>query len=319
MGLAEKNVLVTGGCGFIGSHLVEKLSSLDAKIFVTDEGEKNPSSYFFKNRLNQISTLLYCDLKDFRRTFHIITKYEINLVFHLGAQALVNTALVNPLETYESNIIGTLNILESCRLFSKVDGVVVCSSDKAYGKIPKADETKPLGGNHPYETSKAAADLIAQTYSATYKLPVVITRFGNTYGEGDLNFDRIIPGIMTSLIQKNTLQVRSNGKSIRDYVYVGDIVRALILIAQNIKRVRGEAFNVSSRENLSVLEIIKYVGDILGQKINFKITNNAVNEIPVQSINFNKINKVLGWKPKSNLKTTIPEIYNWYKAYYEKN
>jgi len=316
MGLAGKNILVTGGTGFLGSHLVQNLLNSGAKLIVTDEGEKDLSSYFYQNRLNEKSILVNCDLKNFDRTFHVITRHEIDYVYHLAAQAIVNTALINPLETYRSNILGTLNVLESCRLYGKIEGVIVASSDKSYGKTPRVSEKNPLGGDHPYESSKSAADLIAQTYFVTYKLPVVITRFGNTYGEGDLNFNRIIPGIMKALVNRETLGIRSNGKFIRDYVYVSDIVSSLILILKNIKTVRGEVFNVSSRENLSVLEIIKTVGRILDKKINYKILNNTVNEIPIQSVNFNKIQKVLGWKPKYSLKTTIPGIFDWYSSYF---
>ena len=317
MGLAGANVLVTGGTGFIGSHLVENLLPLATNIIVSDEGEKNPYSYFFRNKLNRKSTLVQLDIKDFKRTFHVISKYEIDYVFHLAAHSVVGTAFRNPLETYESNIMGTLNVLESCRLYGGIKGIVVSSSDKAYGKIPRASETDPLSGNHPYESSKSAADLIAQTYFATYKLPAVITRFGNTYGEGDLNFSRIIPGIMEAVIKNKALEIRSNGKYVRDYVYVEDIVDALIALVKNMNSVKGEAFNISSTENLSVIEIIKLVSKILNHKIRYKIMNIAVNEIPAQSINFNKIKKVLLWKPKENLLSTIPTIYDWYRKYFE--
>ena len=212
---------------------------------------------------------------------------------------------------------GTVSILESCRLYGKVKGIVVSSSDKAYGKIPKARETDPLVGNHPYESSKSAADLIAQTYFVTYKLPVVVTRFGNTYGEGDLNFSRIIPGIMEAVVKNKILKIRSDGKYVRDYVYVGDITSALITILKSINKTKGEAFNVSSLENLSVVDLVKKVGEILKVRIRYKILNEAVNEIPTQSINFNKIVKHLDWKPQNNLTSTIPVIFKWYQNYFE--
>lgn len=315
MALAGKNVLVTGGCGFIGAHLVEKLVSIDANVIVSDQ-VKNPFSYFYKNRLDQRSTFVETDIKNFKKVFDIITKYEINYVFHSAAQSVVTTAYKNPLETFESNILGTANILESCRLYEGIDGIVVITSDKAYGKNPRAKETDPLEGDHPYESSKSAADLIAKTYFVTYKLPVAVARLGNTYGEGDLNFSRIVPGIMEALSKNKVLQVRSNGKFVRDYVYVGDVVDSLIKISNNMTKAKGEAFNVSSYENLSVIELIKKVSQILKKKINYKILNNAANEIPVQSINFNKIKKQLGWRPEKSLKLTIPSIYNWYQEYF---
>ena len=316
MALAGKNILVTGGCGFIGSHLVEKLLILGANVIVTNQ-DINPNSYFFKNSLNRKSVLVQVDVKDFKRTLDVISKYEIVYVFHLAAQSIVSTAFINPLETFESNIMGTVNILESCRLYGKVKGIIVSSSDKAYGKIPRARETDPLVGNHPYESSKSAADLIAKTYFVTYKLPVVVTRFGNTYGEGDLNFSRIIPGIMEAVVKNKILKIRSDGKYVRDYVYVGDITSALITILKSINKTKGEAFNVSSLENLSVVDLVKKVGKILNVRIRYKILNEAVNEIPTQSINFIKIVKHLGWKPQNNLTSTIPVIFKWYQNYFE--
>lgn len=315
MVLTDKNILVTGGTGFIGSHLVERLTREKCNIIVPYQS-LNPKSYFASLRLYKKATLVHKDLKNFRRTLDVITRYEIDIIFHLAAQAIVPTAYHNPLETLETNIMGTANLLEAARLYSNVKAIIVVSSDKAYGKIQKAKETNHLSGDHPYETSKVAADLLAITYFRTYGLPIVVTRFGNVYGEGDLNFNRIIPGIMKSMILNKTLTVRSNGKYTRDFVYVKDVVGALITLAKLIEKVKGEAFNISSLENYSVIKLINKCENILGKKVKYKITNSAINEIPNQSIDFAKIKKTLGWRPENNLKTTVPAIYNWYKSYF---
>ncbi len=181
MGLKNKNILVTGGTGFIGGHLVRALLEENCKIIIPYQ-DTNPNSYFFEQKLEKKAILAFCDLKSFKRTLDLITKYEIDFIFHLAAQAIVTTAYHNPLETLETNIMGTANILEASRLYRKIEGIIVTSSDKAYGKIPRASEIDPLTGDHPYEVSKSAADLIATTYYKTYNLPVVITRFGNVYG-----------------------------------------------------------------------------------------------------------------------------------------
>lgn len=316
MNLKNSNILVTGGTGFVGSHLVEELVGQDANV-VTTFLTTNPLSYFFTQKLNKKVSMAHIDVCDFDAVFDLITKSRIDYIFHLAAQPLVETAFYNPKQTLYTNIIGTINVLESARLFPKVMGVIVASSDKAYGKLQnkKYLETDPLKGNHPYEVSKSSADLIAYSYYKTYNLPVVITRFGNIYGEGDLNFSRIIPGIMKSLITHEALEIRSNGKYIRDYLYVKDVVNGYILLAQHFEKIKGEAFNFGSTDTLSVLEVIKLFEKKLNKKISFKVLNTAKNEIPYQSLNYSKIMR-LGWKPKHTFNSTILNIYKWYKKYY---
>ena len=267
----NRNILVTGGTGFVGSHLVEELVMQEANV-VTTFISTNPLSYFFSQKLNKKVRMAHVDVRDFESVFDLVTKNDIEYIFHLAAQALVETAYYNPKKTMESNIMGTVNILESARLFPKVKAVVVASSDKAYGKLDyqtlrvkkaKYFETDPLKGDHPYEVSKSAADLIAYSYFKTYNLPVVITRFGNIYGEGDLNFSRIIPDIMRAIIKKEKLEIRSDGTYVRDYLYVKDVVDGYLRLANKIEKVRGEAFNFGSRESLSVIELIKSIERIL--------------------------------------------------------
>lgn len=309
--LKGKNILVTGGTGFVGSHLVEELLKAGAHVVIPYRSV-DPSSYFVTQGLGQHTVLAYGDLKDFDRTFEIVTKYEIEYIFHLAAHAIVPTAYINPRETIMSNVVGTTNILEAARLHPGIKGIIIASSDKAYGKSKKAyKETDPLRGDHPYEVSKSAADMIAYAYFKTYKLPVVITRFGNIYGPGDLNFNRIIPGIIKSLITGNTLLVRSDGTYKRDYVYVKDVASAYLFLLRHFDRINGESFNISYGGSVSVLTLIKSMEKIFNKKVHFKILNSAINEIAKQHLDYSKI-KRLGWTPSYKLSTSLRETYAWY-------
>src|SRR5680860_52464 len=207
----NKKVLVTGATGLVGGHIVEKLVTQGAVVFITRRS-KDFRSYFMEKNLDQKTISAICDIKDCGRVFDVVSKYEIEYIFHLAAQPIVPTAFINPREALETNIMGTVNILEAARNCPNIKGVVLASSDKAYGKkCDKADETNPMAGNHPYDVSKSCADLIARTYASTYGLPVAVSRFGNIYGPGDLNTNRIIPGIMKAIIFDETLEIRSDG------------------------------------------------------------------------------------------------------------
>jgi len=310
----NRNILVTGGTGFVGSHLVKKLLERKANVITTFQ-TINPLSYFYTLKLQNKATMVYADICDFEKLFDIITKFNIEYIFHLAAQPLVDVAYYNPKKTLESNILGTINICESARLFSRIKAVIIASSDKAYGKLykDKYREDDSLKGDHPYEVSKSSADLIAYSYFKTYDVPVVITRFGNIYGEGDLNFSRIVPGIMKAVIKGKTLEIRSNGKYIRDYLYVEDVIAGYLLLIENIERIKGEAFNFGSSEAFSVINLIKETGRALGKEIRYKILNIAKNEISYQSLDYSKIKKKLSWIPKSKISEKASSIFNYYE------
>ncbi len=308
-----KTVLVTGGTGFVGSHLVEALIGQGANVVATFQ-ELDPHSYFFSLGLDKRVVIQNVDICDFDKVFDVVTKSSVEYIFHLGAQAIVDVAYANPRRTFESNVLGTVNIMESARLFPKVKGVIVASSDKAYGKLEKGKykETDPLRGDHPYEASKSATDLVSNSYFKTYGVPAVTTRFGNIYGEGDLNMSRIIPGAVEAIIKNQLLTIRSNGKFIRDYLYVKDVVDGYLLIGRNIDKIKGESFNFGSEETLSVLQVLAMIDKTLNTKIKYKIQNTAKNEIPYQSLDYSKIKKRLGWSPRSTLSSTLPKIKDWY-------
>lgn len=314
--MKNKNVLVTGATGLVGGHLTEKLLSRGANVFITYRSI-NPKSYFFKKKLHEKVVSVICDIKSFDRVFDVFTKYEIEHAFHIAAQPIVEIAFVNPLEALETNIMGTVNVLEAARRSSRIKGVVVASSDKAYGKkCNDATEIEPMAGDHPYDVSKSSADLIARMYATTYGLPVAISRFGNIYGPGDLNFNRIVPGIMKAILTNETLELRSNARFTRDYVYVKDVADGYIALMENIHTTKGEAFNFSTGHNFAVVDLIKKVEEILHRTCGYNILNTQQNEIISQSLNFEKARRVLGWKSEYTLEQGINETFNWYEEHF---
>lgn len=316
---AGKNVLVTGATGLVGSHLTEKLVAQGANVFITYRSV-NPFSYLAEKDLAKKVVSVSCDIKNYDRVFEVMAKYEIEYVFHLAAQAIVQTSFINPKETLEANIVGTLNVIEAVRHCPRVKGVVVASSDKAYGKkCDNATEYAPMAGDHPYDVSKSCADLIARAYAKTYDLPVAVSRFGNIYGPGDLNFNRIIPAIMKAIIFNETLEIRSDGRFIRDYVYVKDVVDGYLLLMEQMEKNKGEAFNFSTGYNFSVLDLIEKISNFTGQTCQYKILDNQVNEIPKQSLNYDKATYVLGWQPQHTFEQGLAETFIWYQQYFKKN
>lgn len=310
--IKKSKVIVTGGCGFIGSHLVKELVMQGSRIMVVDIAI-HPKSMFALDKLRREVELRFTDVRDKKKIFAIVRRYDPDYIIHLAAEPIVSYIVKNPYDAFHTNIMGTIHILEVARKLKSVKGVIVASSDKAYGKTRDTyTEDSPLRADHPYDVSKASIDLISQAYSVTYQVPVVVTRFGNVYGEGDFHFDRIIPGLCKALIRKKELLLRSDGSYVRDYLYVNDVVSGYIFLLKNIKRANGHAFNFASKDNISVLELIRKAEKVLNIKIKYKILNTAHNEIPYQHLNDEKVRK-LGWKSQYTLRNSLPNVYTWYQ------
>ena len=309
--LKGKRVLVTGGTGFIGSNLVNVLVQKNAIVLVIDKNIHHKSLFVEKNLRDKVELQLL-NIRKLKRIEDVLLSFKPEYIFHLAAQTIVTQAYNDPLETFESNIMGTINILEASRRMPFIKGVIFASSDKAYGKTTDAyNENSPLKGDHPYDVSKSSADLIAQTYFKTYNVPVTISRFGNVYGEGDLHMDRIIPGICEAIIKKKQLQIRSDGTYVRDYIYVKDVVDGYLLLAQNIDKTIGNAYNFSSEDTLSVLDVVKKAAKVLNTKIPYTILNTAKNEIPYQHLDDTKV-RALGWKSNYTMEDALPGTFSWY-------
>jgi len=314
-----RRVLVTGATGLVGSWLVKRLLTLEADVhgLVLDA---DPDSELIRSGDIGRITVTNGDLRVPMDVSCAVKNSNCEVIFHLGAQTIVGTALNDPMWTFESNIAGTWNLLEAVRQSgSQVKSVVVASSDKAYGTsdvLPYL-EGFSLHGEGPYDVSKSCTDLIAQSYGKTYKLPVTVARCGNIYGGGDLNWSRIIPGTIRSLIQGVQPEIRSDGSFIRDYVYVMDIVDAYIHLAVETGKgkINGEAFNFSRDEPLSVMDLYKQICQAFNKSyVEPKILNSAKNEIKDQHLDSSKAKKVLGWKSNFTLTDGLTETINWYKT-----
>lgn len=317
----NKNVFVTGGTGFLGSYLVKKLVNYGANVTILVRDYIPQSNIYIGEEYKKVN-VVHGALEDYLLIERTLGEYEIDTVFHLAAQAIVGVANRNPLGTFTSNIQGTWNILEAARRSPLIKQVIVASSDKAYGdqeKLPY-DENMPLQGKHPYDVSKSCADLIAQTYYETYKLPVCITRCGNLYGGGDLNFNRIIPQSIQSILNNEAPVIRSDGSFIRDYFYIEDAVDAYIKLAEKVVELNlgGQAFNFSNEIQLTVLELVNKILKIMGSDIKPIILNQGSNEIIHQYLSAKKARTVLGWSPNYTIDEGISKTIEWYKDFLKK-
>ena len=312
------NIIVTGGLGILGREVVNQLlKNKDNFIIIIDKEKSKKKIETFKQDLKKVK-FLNIDFTNKKKIFLVLKKYKISTVFHLGAVTQVLEAYSNPYNTFNSNIMGTINILEAIKDLNKNIKFIYSSSDKAYGELKKKEyyENFPLEGDFPYDVSKSASDLIAQTYSKTYQLNIGIVRSGNIYGPGDFNTDRLIPHVVTSYLRNKKPILRSNGKLIRDYLYVGDVARAYVALMNHMKKKKQKLFiyNVGSKENFRVITLVNNIKKILEKKhLNPLILNNSNIEIKRQKLNFNKIKRELKWYPKVNITQGLKKTILWYK------
>lgn len=315
----DRPTLVTGGTGLVGGWVVRRLLRAQADV-VCLVRDWVPESEFVRGGLLQQVKTVRGDVCDQQLIERVCGEYEIDTVIHLAAQTLVPVANRNPVATFESNIGGTWALLEACRRSPKVKQIVLASSDKAYGDAEKLpyDENTPLQGRHPYDVSKSCADLIAQSYATTYGLPVAITRCGNFYGPGDLNWNRIVPGTIRSVLRGERPVIRSDGTHIRDYFYVEDGAAAYLMLAEKLAgdpSLRGEAFNFSNETQVTVLELVEKLLDQMGSHLTPDVRNEASHEIKHQSLSAAKARDRLGWRPLFTLDEGLRKTVPWYSNF----
>jgi CDP-glucose 4,6-dehydratase len=315
----DRPTFVTGATGLVGGWLVKRLVEGGASVTCLVR-DWVPQSALLSGVLRDHVTIVRGDIQDQALVERVLGEYEIDTVMHLAAQTIVPIANRNPISTFETNIGGTWSLLEACRRSPKVMQIVYASSDKAYGESDELpySETTPLRGRHPYDVSKSCGDLIAQSYAATYDLPVAITRCGNVFGGGDLNWNRLVPGTIRSALRGERPTIRSNGTLVRDYFYVEDGAAACALLAERLagnEKLRGEAFNFSNEAQLTVRQMVERILGLMRLSVDFEMRNDANNEIPNQFLNAKRARTELGWRPLFTVDEGLERTIEWYSRF----
>jgi CDP-glucose 4,6-dehydratase len=315
----DRPTFVTGATGLVGVWLIRHLIGLGADVICLVR-DWIPHSELLQSPLIDQIKIVRGDVTDQVLLERALGEFEITTVINLAAQTIVSVANRNPVSTFQTNIGGTWALLEACRRTPTVKQIVIASSDKAYGdqvNLPY-DEQTPLQGTHPYDVSKSCADLIGQTYAISYGLPVVITRCGNFYGGGDLNWNRIVPGTIRSIVRGQPPIIRSDGTYIRDYFYVEDGAEAYILLAEKLAEnpeLRGHAFNFSNEIQVTVLQLVERILSLMQSDLRPEIQSKAQNEILHQYLSAEKARQMLAWEPKFTLDEGLSRTIQWYRTF----
>lgn len=305
----QKNIAITGASGLLGSHLANQFVANGSEVFALIKDENS------KSILSKDVARIYGDISNKSDIEYFIHKSDPNYFVHLAAQTQAYDSLRYPYQTFYNNMIGTLNVLECLREFSRCDAIIVASSDKAYGELAgdSYKEDHQLRGVYPYDASKSATDLIANSYRVTYKMPVAITRACNIYGIGDYNSQRLIPGAVAAYLKKKTFIIRNQGFDLREYIHVSDVVSAYEHILQYVST-NNEigAFNISSGDRHKTIEIFNLIQGIIGKDIDSKIVDSASLEIKRQFMDSTLLTKTTGWIPKRSMVESLNETVLWY-------
>jgi len=314
----HRAVAVTGATGFLGSHLVLLLRELGADVAVLVR-DRVPASPISATWLDSVAVVEGC-IEDQGICERLLGEYRATTVFHLAAQTQVGVANRNAASTFEANVQGTWALLEAARRSPAVTAVVTASSDKAYGAQPVLpyDEGMPLAAVHPYDVSKACADLIAHSYAATWGTPVATTRCGNFFGPGDTNWDRLVPSTARSVLEGRRPEIRSDGTPTRDYLYVVDGALAYLCLAEALTAdtgLAGEAFNFSTEQPVDVMRLTEMIQKAAGTSLEPLVLGIASNEIPDQHLSAAKARRVLGWQAGHLLEEALALTVDWYRAH----
>lgn len=315
----DRPTLVTGATGLVGAWLVRRLVASGADVLCLMR-DWVPQSELTQSGIIERVKVVRGDVRDQALLERALGEYEIDTVINLAAQTIVTIANRNPVSTWETNVQGTWALLEACRRSPAVKQIVMASSDKAYGDsdtLPYDEET-PLRGRHPYDASKSCSDIISQAYAASFRLPLVVTRCGNFYGGGDLNWNRIVPGTIRSVLRGQRPVIRSDGQYVRDYFYVEDGAAAYMLLAERLAedaKLVGSAFNFSNETQVTVLEITEKILRLMRSDLKPDVRNEATNEIRHQYLSSARARQELNWKPLFTLDEGLQRTIDWYRSF----
>ncbi len=316
----SRRVFVTGATGLLGSHLIEALITRGAEVTCLVR-DWTPQSLGVSSDALAKCTIVRGELEDYELVLRALNEHDVDSVFHLGAQTIVSTASRSPLSTFEANVKGTWVVLEAARQLPSIERIVVASSDKAYGsheELPYTEET-PLVGRFPYDVSKSCADLIALSYAHSFSMPIAVTRCGNLFGPGDLNFNRLIPGTIRAILEGKAPIVRSSESAFRDYLYVGDAVDAYLLLGSRLPslQLNGQAFNIGTETPMSALSMVRRILQVMGTPgATIDVHPEAVHEIERQYLDCSKARSLLGWHPHRNLDDALAITARWYASWH---
>jgi CDP-glucose 4,6-dehydratase len=315
----DRPTFVTGATGLVGGWLVRRLLDQGADV-VCLVRDWVPGSELVRSRLVESTKVVRGDVRDQATLERVLGEYEIGTVIHLAAQTIVTIANRNPVSTWETNVQGTWALLEACRRTPTVQQIVMASSDKAYGdhdSLPY-DENTPLRGRHPYDASKSCSDIISQAYAVSYNLPVVVTRCGNFYGGGDLNWNRIVPGTIRSILRGQRPVIRSDGQYVRDYFYVEDGAAVYMMLAERLAEnpdLAGRAFNFSNETQVTVIEMAEKILALMDSGLKPDVRNEATNEIRHQYLSAARARRELDWRPLFTLDEGLRSTVDWYRSF----
>jgi CDP-glucose 4,6-dehydratase len=313
---STRTVLITGAAGLLGGWVARELLGSGASVLGLDNAWDGPRATIPPAAVERVDG----DIRNTPLVRDLLRGRGIDTVIHLAAQTLVGPAIEDPVDTFSNNIEGSLSVLEACRGATGVRRIVVASSDKAYGDASGRPyrEEMPLRAHHPYDASKAITDVLAQTYAHTYGLPVAITRCGNLYGGGDLNWSRIIPGTIRAVVEGEAPIIRSDGTLVRDYLYVRDAAAGVLNLADAVgdrPEIAGTAFNFAAGLRLPVIDVVRRILVLMRSEFEPVILGQPLKEIPEQRVSAARARRLLGWRPRVTANVGLTETISWYRSY----